>query len=176
MDKIKNKDTKLKVLGYYQIVGGIAGLAITIYLIAQTATITGLILLLYLIALGLYSFSIYCGTQVLKNKNHSLNISLINQYLQLISFTILGYGFKYISGLLLSVGVDLTNSFDIKFNMGIMSTWEMNWNSDADKIELNLNLVALFFIIFIDKLKNTLSMDNTEQLNDDELELSKFAE
>src|SRR4051794_7907039 len=110
MDKIKNKGTKLKVLGYYQIVGGIAGLAITIYLIAQTATITGLILLLYLIALGLYSFSIYCGTQVLKSKKHSLNISLINQYLQLISFAILGYGFKYISGLLLSVGVDLTNS------------------------------------------------------------------
>lgn len=50
MEQIKNKDTKLKVLWFYQIAGGVAGLAMTIYLIAQTATITGLILLLYLIA------------------------------------------------------------------------------------------------------------------------------
>lgn len=176
MDKIKNTKIKLKVLGYYQIVGGVAGLAITIYLIAQTATITGLILLLYLIALGLYGFSIYCGTQVLKNKNHSLNISLINQYLQLISFVILGYGFKYVSGLLLSVGVDLANSFGMKFNMGIISTWEMNWNTDADKIEFNLNLVALFFIIFIDKLKNYRSIDKAELINGDKIEPTQIVE
>ena len=176
MNKIKNKDTKLKVLGYYQLIGGIAGLAITFYLIAQTATITGLILILYLIALGLYSFSIYCGTQVLKNKKYSLDISLINQYLQLISFAILGYGFKYVSGLLLSVGVDLTNSFDMKFNMGIMSTLDMNWNTDANKIELNLNLVALFFIIFIDKLKSSPSMDNAELNNGDKIETTQIAE
>ena len=176
MDKIKNKDTKLKVLGYYQLIGGIAGLALTFYLITQTATITGLILILYLIALGLYSFSIYCGVQVLKNKKHSLHISLINQYLQLISFAMLGYGFKYVSGLLLSVGVDLTNSLDMNFNMGIMSSWEMNWNTNTDKIQLNLNLVALFFIIFIYKLKNSPSMNNPELINGDKIEPAQFAE
>jgi hypothetical protein len=176
MDKIKNKDTKLKVLGYYQLIGGIAGLVTTFYLIAQTATITGLILILYLIALGLYSFSIYCGIQILKNRKHSLDVSLINQYLQLISFAILGYGFKYVSGLLLSVGVDLTNSFDMKFNVGIMSTWEMNWNTDADKIEFNLNLVALFFIIFIDKLKNSKSSDKVELVNVNNIEIIPFTQ
>lgn len=176
MDKIKNKNLKLQILGYYQLIGGIAGLAITLYLIAQTATISGLALILYLIALGLYSFSIYCGTQVLRKKNHSLDISLINQYLQLISFAILGYGFKYVSGLLLSVGVDLTTSIDMKFNMGIMSTWQMSWNSDVDKIVIDLNLVAVFFIIFIDKLKNSKSMDNAILTDDDKTEPIRFVE
>ncbi|CAN5205547.1 hypothetical protein BH11BAC6_BH11BAC6_09380 [soil metagenome] len=63
----------------------------------------------------------------------------------------------------------------MKFNMGIMSTWEMNWNTGTDKIELDLNLVALFFIIFIDRLKNTVSTDNKVSINDDELELSKIS-
>gem|GEM_PF-496731 len=162
-NKIKMKDSifkdakfKLKLLGYYQIVGGVAGWALTICLIAQTITITGLILLLFLVALSLYSFSIYCGIQILKNNKYALNLSLTNQYIQLISFSILGYGFKYVSGLLLSIGFDFTNSVVMKFNMGIMSSWELSFKDDTNQIQLNLNLIALFFIIFIDNLKKSI--------------------
>ncbi|MGN6617799.1 MAG: hypothetical protein ACTHJ5_11550 [Ilyomonas sp.] len=132
-----------------------AGLGITIWLIAQTATITGLILLLYLFAFALYSYSIYCGTLLLKKKKDGLVHSSVNQYLQLVNFAVLGFGFKYVSGLLLSVGIDLTSSLNIKFNLGLMSSWEMNINSDTERIEVNLNLIALFVILFIDKLKKS---------------------
>ena len=155
----KATDRKIKVLAIYQILGGLAGFGITFWLLAHTAIITGLILLLFLIAFALFSYSIYCGALLLKKQRVGLVHSSINQYLQLVSFAILGFGFQYVSGVLLSVGIDLTTSFDMKFNIGIMSTWEMNINSDTEKIEINFNLVALFVIIFIDKLRRQTASD-----------------
>ena len=160
----KDISTKLKGLGIYQIAGGIVGIGLTIWLIANQETVPGFFLLLILVALGLNSYSIYCGTLLLKHKANGLNHSLINQYLQLINFSILGYGFQYISGVYLSAGVDLTNSIDFKFNLGI-SAWQININSDNEVVLINLNFVALYLIIFIDKLKKKIIVEKL----DDEL-------
>lgn len=61
----KKSNIKLKILAWYQIIGGIAGLLITIWLLARTGQINGLILLILLFASGLYVFSIYCGRLLL---------------------------------------------------------------------------------------------------------------
>ena len=155
---LKEISSKIKGLAIYQIAGGVIGLILTIWLIINQASVSGLLLLLFLIAIGLYSYSIYCGVLLIKQKSNGLNHSYLNQYLQLINFSILGYGFQYIAGIFLSLGIDLTNSIDFKFNLGI-SAWQLKINSDTEMILINFNFIALFLIIFIDKLKNKISKE-----------------
>lgn len=73
--------SKLKALGIYQIAGGIIGLLLTILIIADLKIASSLLLLIIVIAVGLYSYSIYCGILLLKNKVYGLIHSLFNQYL-----------------------------------------------------------------------------------------------
>lgn len=48
-------------------------------------------------------------------------------------------------------GVNLTESFEFSFNMGL-STWQMLIN-DESSVWFEVNVVAVFFIIYIEKLK-----------------------
>jgi len=148
-----------KRLGIYQVAGGIIGLGLTIWLIINQVNFSPLIILLYLIAVILYFFSIYCGILLINKKMDGLNYSIINQYLQLINFLLLRFSFQYISGLFLSFGIDLTNEFLFKFNLGV-STWLISVGGDSDIILVNFNIVALCLIIFMGKLKNKLQIQN----------------
>jgi hypothetical protein len=154
MKPIYSKDIsdKLKGLGIYQIIGGVIGLFITIKLILEQETFPILLLVLFLIPIVLYAYSIYCGILMLKLNEKGLFHSLINQYLQLINFSILGYMFQFVSGLYLSTGIDLTNLLKFKFNLGI-SSWQIIFNGEDENASISINLVALFLIIFIDKIK-----------------------
>jgi hypothetical protein len=93
---------------------------------------------------------------LLRKKEAGLNHSLINQYLQLVNLSVAGYGFKYISGFYVSAGLDLTNSSIFKMNFGI-STWSLQFNIDSEVVLININFVALFLIVFIDKLKKKIN-------------------
>ena len=77
--------------------------------------------------------------------------SLINQFLQFLGFAIFGYAFSYVAGLYLTIGLDFSNSFDIKFGAGI-SKLDFNINREVDRTEVILNFVAFGFIYWIDKL------------------------
>src|SRR6185312_8988857 len=107
---------KLKGLAYYQIIGGVLGICLTIWLLAQTGTITGLVIILFSVALGLYSFSIYSGQQLLKgNTKKGLRLSVINQILQTINFAISGFAYKYVAGLMLYVGIKYLDGLTFSF-------------------------------------------------------------
>jgi hypothetical protein len=60
--------------------------------------------------------------------------------------------FQFVSGLYLSTGIDLTNLLKFKFNLGI-SSWQIIFNGEDENASISINLVALFLIIFIDKIK-----------------------
>jgi hypothetical protein len=167
----KGIQSKIKGLAYYQIIGGIIGVCLTIWLIAKTVTITGLFLLFILFALGLYVFTIYCGQQLLKGDlKKALTLSIINQCLQTISFVMFGYAYKYASGLFLSIGVDLTESLKFTFAFAF-TTFQFNINSDNENIVVGLNVLALYLIYFIDKLQaqveNNKKRFNEMQINED---------
>lgn len=148
---IKEKiNRNLKILSYYQIAGGIIGLCLTAWLITTTSNFHWLLLLIFLIIILLYAFSVYCGLILLKNYEGGLKYSKINQLLQVISFSFLGYTFQYASGVHFYIGIDMSESFIFRFNLGI-SSWQININQDASVIIINLNLIALFLIMFIDK-------------------------
>lgn len=163
MENNFSKDTasKLKALGIYQIAGGVIGLLLTFWIIKGVTLFSGLLLLVLLVAIGLYSYSIYCGILLLKKKISGLRHSLINQVFQLVSFLIAGFAFQYISGIFISIGLDLTNSFNFIFNVGI-SSWQININGDAEPFLLNFNLVALILILFIEELRKKINKEELE--------------
>jgi hypothetical protein len=154
--------SKLNTLGFYQIGGGVIGLGLTVWIISGLASITGLLLLLLLIAIALYGYSIYCGILLLKKQISGLRYSVLNQILQIVSFSIFGFAFQYVSGIHLSIGLDLTDSFNFIFNVGI-SSWQITVNGDSQALGFSFNLVALFLIFWIEKLKSKMEKEQIEK-------------
>lgn len=163
MENILNNDIKSKIKGLaiYQIAGGIIGIGLTIWLIAQTVTITGLAILIFILAAGLYSFSIYCGQQLLIGKIKSgLKLSTINQALQVINFAVLGFAFKFVAGLIMSIGIDYTNDLNLTFNFSL-SEFQFNINSDKELVTVGFNIAAIYLIYLIDKLQQEIEKRET---------------
>ena len=153
MAEFISKDVKLNLtkLGFYQIFGGSVGILIIIWAIYKSPILTGLTVLVYLFILLFFVYSIFCGTLCLKTKKNALGHSLTNQILQVIGFAIMGFAFNYVSGLYLTIGLDLTDSIKLDFSAGI-SKFDFNLNNEKDRVEVDFNLVAFAVIFWIDKL------------------------
>jgi hypothetical protein len=148
---------KLNILGYYQIIGGIIGLLITLYILINQTVLNGPLMVMFLIAIGLMVFTIYCGFLLIKKQYEmGINLSIINQAMQVIGFRVLGYGFLYTSGLLSGIIVDLSNDFIIVLNFNL-ATWKMNWNSEPELTYISINFVAIFILKFIFNVKEKLN-------------------
>lgn len=136
-----------QIISWLQIVGGILGLGLIANLMLHTETINGPVLLILLIGLTLYIYSVYAGSKLLMEKHTTTGIihSIINQGLQLFQWGICGYEFLYSSGAAVTVGIEgltlrmqltvLTSKFDMAINSG-------------DGFFFKINLLALV-IIFI---------------------------
>ena len=142
--------SKIEILGGYQILGGLFGVGLTIYLLSSLSVFPIQIIIISLIAFALYGYSILCGFLILKNKISGLKYSRINQFLQIFSFLIFGYGFTYASGVFFNIGVDFTDDFQLAFNFGI-SNWQITWNHSPEISMANFNIVAFLILIFIEK-------------------------
>jgi len=147
---------KLKALGIYQIVFGILGVAFTAWLFEVRLYSPGWMQFLYFVPFGLYAYSIYIGTRLFKEDFSALKYALINQYLQLIQFSIVGFGFSYLVGPFVSPGISLTNGFAITWGMGIMPAWNLQIANHSGDVIINCNVIALGLIIVIYKLQKKL--------------------
>ncbi|RZJ77606.1 MAG: hypothetical protein EOO47_16335, partial [Flavobacterium sp.] len=111
MNTLKNKRLlkPIKLLAYYEIIGGVLGLLILTYFTLTTSPIQLPLLIALSIGAIFFLFSIISGQQLLYgNLTKALNLSLITQMLQLISFAVSGYALLLVSGLMISVGLELT--------------------------------------------------------------------
>src|SRR5215467_12254246 len=113
----ESKDSLLK-LGLYQIVGGILGLIRFVFVTVSMGKVNGLTILLAMIVAVLFAYSIFSGWQCIKLKKSALINSYINQGLQIVSFSIVGFAYKYIAGIYLGLGVNLTNSLEFRLDAG----------------------------------------------------------
>jgi len=162
----------LKTLGWYQIIGGIMGLLLTIYLLAKTGGITGVAMLLYLAAIGLYVFSIYSGRLLLgKRYETGLSFTIVNQLLQIFNFLVLGYGYFYISGAFLmgAISVNHTDGFKMGLDFGLTSKWRLDWNSDDTSFELGVNFLAVYLSYFAYNLRKKISQRNIDDIISNDL-------
>ena len=146
------KASKLKGLGVYQIIGGAIGSVLIFWALINTQQPAGLLILIYLFMFLFFAFSIYCGILCVKKKDNALQVSLINQILQIIGFAMFGFAFQYAAGIYLTAGLDLTESFNLKFGAGV-SKFDFNFNNESNRLEVNFNFVAMGLIIFIERLK-----------------------
>jgi len=160
MNEYLNHDIKLKIKGlaYYQIVGGIIGFGLTVMAFIQATATNGLLISLLAVFAGLFGFSILCGQQLLKsNLKRGLKLSTANQILQVFNFALLGYSYKYVAGLLLSLGVDLTSGFNLTFNFSIPA-FQFDINQETETLNIGFNLIAVFLVYYIDKLQKDIEL------------------
>ena len=149
--------TKLSILAINQIIGGVIGMILTIYVMTTAVTFSLLLITILIVIFGLYSYSILCGVLILKSPLIGLKYSLINQYIQILSFSILGYGFKYLSGLYFLLEFDLGNLPSFQLQWGL-STWNINFKNALEIKTVGINFVAIFLILFIDRQINILKV------------------
>ncbi|RNI30259.1 hypothetical protein EFA69_12255 [Rufibacter immobilis] len=152
-------DTEIKILSWYQIIGGIIGLGMMIQYILQTEAFNGYAVLLLFVMLILYLFSVASGLILLNNPAEGMLPSRINQIIQLIGFAVAGYSFQYISGLGVSIGFDITEGMLLKLNAAL-SSFEYNWNTDHDEAFLVVNIVPLVVMYLLNKIGNELEQEN----------------
>ncbi|WP_301929355.1 hypothetical protein [Ferruginibacter sp.] len=154
MKKYISKQTELNLLklGLYQVIGGVAGIIVFIWLFYRGQVFTLLAFVPYMFVLVFFLYSIYCGILCMKVKKAALTHSFINQLLQLVPFTVFGFAFKYVAGIGIMVGFDLTHTINFTFDADISSFAFGSINDPADFV-IEINLIALVLVIWIDKLR-----------------------
>jgi hypothetical protein len=153
MKKLISEQTlsDLTKLGIYQIGGGGVGILIVVWAIYKNMTLSVITSILYLLILAFFSFSIFYGFLCTKAKKNALKYSFINQVLQIAGFAAFGFAFNYIAGFYFIVGLDLSETFEFSFGVGI-SKVNFVLNSDSEKLQIDFNIVAFIIVIWIDKL------------------------
>ncbi|MBQ4805818.1 hypothetical protein J8L88_23375 [Aquimarina sp. MMG015] len=135
-----------KIIGIYQIVGGVFLILSSLFISPfQLKIITQISLLLFA------SFSVIAGYLLLKEKKNGILLSVINQALQIIKFQIFSYGFKYYTPLFLGLVItdELSFGLDIQPGMSfILGPSEPDYN-----MFFGMNLIAIAAIYYVYKYK-----------------------
>lgn len=151
----------VKLLGYYQIIGGIIGCGTFLLLyfsnFSLINTFGSSLMLLFVLP---FSFSIYAGYCCLKLRENSLFVSKINQVLQFMKFSIAGVTYQYAAGIHCYIGIDTTNEFLFIFNAGI-SSFSLNINSSTNTTFVAVNIVAWFLLYRIFNMEQQLEILET---------------
>jgi hypothetical protein len=143
---------KLKLIGIYQIIGGLVGLGLTTWLITMLLPMPFVVICIIVTSIGLFLFSIVCGIGLWLKKRTAINLSIGLQLLQILSFTLYGYSFKFISGLGVLLNIDFTNKLQPQINLS-EPLFRFTYLVDpSDKI-ISVNLAAILICYFIVDLK-----------------------
>ncbi|SIT83335.1 hypothetical protein [Pontibacter indicus] len=145
-------NNQIRAIALYQIIGGILGIALTIWVMfSGEMVVDQMALRIGLFAGGLYIFSILCGRMLFRNLRRGLVLSIINQVLQVVYFSFGAYGFQYVAGLRVGVGVDMVEGWTLKFRLAL-SSFHFSIGDDLGLKFIGVNLVALFLIFWLERL------------------------
>jgi len=153
MEKFISTESKksLLKLGLYQIIGGCLGILIFVWEILHVSVISGPAVILILIAIAFFAYSIYTGSQCIKMTEKALMHSFINQGMQILSFNMVGYTFKYVAGFYVGLGIDLTSSFRFTYGAGI-SEINISLFQQTQNIQIGINIIAIIIFVLVDRL------------------------
>ena len=152
--KLKTNINILKALGLLEIVGGITGIGLILWLALQGLETNTYVFLILLVAMGFYIYSIYAGIKLFKHKENGILHSRILQYLQLIAISIGGMTYLLTSGGNFFLGYNFTNS-TIEFNMSIISSeFQINILSSEQNDFLYINFMAILILLLLEKAVN----------------------
>lgn len=156
----RETDSDLTKLGFYQIAGGILGIIFMLIAIYSNPVLSGIAVLIYLLILLFFGYSILCGFFCVKARKNALLLSLANQILQILGFAMMGFAFKYVAGVYFSIGLDLTEGTNLSFGAGV-SKFAFNFNNEEGRLELDINIIALALIYWIDNLMKRIKEEST---------------
>jgi len=156
-NKIRNR--VINLIGIYQIIAGLIGLSLIfkehfLFILQHLLTFT--------LIFGLFTFSVISGIYLLKRQNFSkgINLSLINQGLQLMQFEVLGNGLYYVAGFYLALGFSDTPHFHLDVSYYFFrSACYISFFVDSNEITLTLNFVALSILVALCYFNNQLRND-----------------
>jgi|GEM_PF-592700 len=148
---------RIKKLAWYQIAGGIFGIVMLIYTLAQTGVIDGITLLLIATATLLYGFSIYCGRLLTRDEiRNGLCMSKINQVLQIVQFAVGGYAYLYVSGTSAVIKIDLSSGTDVGFDIAL-SNLNLTIHKKEELIVLGINVLAIYLTYYIIRMEEEIA-------------------
>jgi hypothetical protein len=165
MEKFISPQSKkdLRKIGIYQIVSASIGVIVFVRSNYDMTIWTPGIIILILIFFLLFGFSIFCGYQCIKLTEKALTLSFINQGMQLVGLSIVGYAFIYAPGPYLSVTVDITEGVGFAFKASI-SALQISFNTASNVIAIDLNLVALFIFLWLGKINKRVKIEQESAL------------
>ncbi len=157
---LKNSDRKIfNVIGYYQIIGGIVGIGLSIYSIITKTNIPTINYIFFIVAFVLYSFCLTSGLFLLKEKlEKGIKLTLINQILQSIQFSISGYSFIFVGLINVFVGIDYTNDFLFKLDF-TLTKYLFTISQKNEVIVVGLNLIPILILFYIKKIETRIKLE-----------------
>ena len=163
--KLHKNRTLSDFIAYYQIIGGLYGLySITAKLakLEKLENVSGLSVIIWLIIICLYLFSIYCGNLVRLKKQNGLQMTKWCQLTQLFQFNISGIAFWYISGFGVSLGYGNVDDL-IQFLYLNLSSMYFKYNlKDAEDFYFFVNLIPIALIFLAEKLERKIKDENKD--------------
>lgn len=162
--RIKNTQTTIVIIALYQILGGILGIGITAWLMINTGEINGSILLILILALVLYYFSLKTGIILLKKDlKYGVILSIILQFLQVIAIGVGGYEYKFCSGGSSFIGLDFTDGFNFKLDFGITSEFNFSFLLEDKVYYMYINLLAILLLVLLFDILKEIKGNNIEK-------------
>ncbi len=97
-------------------------------------------------------------SQPISGKFKGLNLSLLAQATQVISFVLFGYIFDFAIGIYFRITTELTNDTIVGLDFGF-ANWNLSRSANPDIIELNINAVAIILLFLIAKSANQIKAE-----------------
>lgn len=149
----KGVKNSIYILGGYQIFGGILGLALLGRALPQLNSVGEADMPLVIIAGLLYIYSALCGFVLFKSPRLGYTLSLVNQLLQVLSFSIGHFAYNFVAGFKFGIGIYFVPAWELKLNLSL-SSFQFIINEATGQVSVGVNLLALLLLYFIERLKN----------------------
>ena len=152
------EDRLIKIISFYEIVGGSLGVLMTIYLslfspnsvlqFRSQSSIFLLVLGIYFFVIILYSLSIIGGILLWKKKTVGYIISIASQLSQILYIITPMFVYNFVSGLLIGFRIGtISNVTTAQFSAHIGSTFNIYFNTNIQGFAIGVNFIPVIIII-----------------------------
>jgi hypothetical protein len=126
----KKSAIRLRILGWYQIIGGIYGVLMILWFATHLDRVYWQLYFIALLLVALYGFSIYSGYLLFRDKFiFGIKLSVINQCLQIFGLTFVRFTYIYVAGMELFVTVDTSNGFNLGLRGSQSCSFDISWHN-----------------------------------------------
>ncbi len=147
-------ENRMKILGWYQIAGGVFGYYTLIIGLFYEGIMTGAVCVLYILAFVLFSFSVYCGNLLRKANIKGLTLSFWNQSLQVLQIGVWALGFTYAAGVRIACGFDWDETFLFDASISLSEVSLRYTPSETSHLLIWVNFVPFLIMYWIGKIEN----------------------